>query len=203
LWPSALILSRWLVTEPFVLEGKRVLEIGAGCGLTGLVAALLKQRFSNKNGSVVLTDFNATVLNNLQRNINLNELSLSCSAVGLDFYQKQSGDGWTDMDGNSHELVDVVLAADMICQAEDAVASAQTIYDVLVPGGMAYVVCADATHRFGVGEFASACKTVGLQIESKDVQSLYNGELVKSGLDLTSGYVEGMSLTMYFLRKAT
>jgi hypothetical protein len=123
--------------------------------------------------------------------------------VGLDFYQKQSGDGWTDMDGNSHELVDVVLAADMICQAEDAVASAQTIYDVLVPGGVAYVVCADASHRFGVDEFASACKNVGLHIESKDVQSLYDGELVESGLNLTSGYVEGMSLMMYFLCKAT
>ena len=205
LWPSAVVLSRWLVTEPFVLKGKRVLELGAGCGLTGLVAASLQQRdcFQEHGGSVVLTDFNATVLKNLQRNINLNDLSsLNCNTVGLDFYHKQtSDDGWQDTNGNLHELVDVVLAADMICQPEDAVASAQTIHDVLVPGGKAYVVCADAAHRFGVGEFDSACRNVGLQIETKDVKCLYDGEFLKSGLDVTSGYVDGMSLTIYFLSK--
>lgn len=207
LWPSAVILSRWLVTNPLVLQGKRVLELGAGCGLTGLVAASLQRKYPiDSRSSVLLTDFNATVLKNLQRNIDLNDLSSSssssnCSTVGLDFYHKQNGDGWHDMDGNSHELVDVVLAADMICQPEDAVASAQTIHDLLVSGGKAYVVCADAMHRFGVSEFESACRNVGLQIEIEDVKNLHNGEFLKSGLDVTSGYVDGMSLTMYFLSK--
>lgn len=177
------------------------MELGAGCGLTGLVAACLQQRDPTEYESVILTDFNATVLQNLQRNIALNDLSLNCSAVGLDFYQTQNGESWEDMKGNFHDRVDVILAADIICQAEDAVASAQTIHGVLVPGGKAYVVCADAMHRFGVGDFETACKNVGLHVEKRDVKSLYSGELLKSGLDVTSGYVDDMSLTMYFISK--
>lgn len=39
LWPSAMILSRYLVKHPHIVHRKHVLEIGAGVGLCGLVAA--------------------------------------------------------------------------------------------------------------------------------------------------------------------
>jgi predicted nicotinamide N-methyase len=215
MWPSAVVLSQWLVTNPSVVRGKRVLEIGAGCGLTGLVAARLQQKYNALTltltdeplppQEVILSDFNTTVLQNLQRNVVLNDLTEGCrvSVMGLDFYQ-QCGTSlcWRDMNGVEHEQVDVVLAADMICQPADAVGAANTIYDALRPGGRAIVVCADAAHRFGVDIFPAECRRVGLEIIARDVGGMYEGKLLSFGLEQTTGYVEGMSLTMFFLEKA-
>lgn len=220
MWPSAVVLSQWLVTNPSVVRGKRVLEIGAGCGLTGLVAARLQKQYSKECANhltdpfmsdgqrqrqeVILSDFNTTVLQNLQRNIALNNVTDNCSVTGLDFYQ-QSGTShncWKDMNGVEQRQVDVVLAADMICQPADAVGAANTLHDVLLPGGRAIVVCADAAHRFGVDIFEVECRRVGLDIIARDVGDMYEGKLYSSGLEQTAGYVEGMSLTMFFLEKS-
>jgi len=72
LWPAALPLSRWVVAHraPLLSGGARVLEVGAGVGLCGVVAALAAPRGAPP---VWLSDFNATVLDNLARNAALNE----------------------------------------------------------------------------------------------------------------------------------
>ena len=49
MWPSAVVLSRWLVSNPTELRGKTVLELGAGCGLTGLVAAKIMHSYTNQS----------------------------------------------------------------------------------------------------------------------------------------------------------
>jgi predicted nicotinamide N-methyase len=38
-WESALIMARWVVTNNSLFTGRRVLEVGAGVGLLGIVAA--------------------------------------------------------------------------------------------------------------------------------------------------------------------
>jgi predicted nicotinamide N-methyase len=177
------------------VQGRSVLELGAGCGLTGLVAAGLSP------SNVVLSDFNAKVLENLRHNIVLN--SLEATAIGLDFYQQQ-GDcaKWVDTEGESHSGVPVILGADIICQPEDAVAAAKTIHDALLPDGLAIVVCADAKHRFGVDCFESECRRHALTVHTSNMADLYNGQLVKKDMEMTTGYVEGMTLTMFQIRHA-
>jgi Lysine methyltransferase len=248
MWPSAVVLSRWLmanpctlhstpprlaagstadVKEPSIVERRhvRILEIGAGCGLVGLLAARMIQAAAKSSSTtatsndttitdsttcthhhhhhhpeptfsheVLLSDFNPEVLENLQRNILLNNVSAYCSVVGLDFYQQVRGDGdeghdddddsssfWTDMNGTQqHKLVDIVLGADIICQPSDAVAAAHTIRNVLRPQtGRAIIVCASAEHRYGVDHFARACQDVGLRLVGmQNVKDLYHGKLV-------------------------
>lgn len=198
MWPSAVALSRWLVTNPHVVENRTVLELGAGCGLTGLaVAAGLHP------SNVILSDFNRKVLENLERNIALNNVDAT-SAVGLDFYQ-QCGDShsWIDINGESLSAVDVIVAADMICQPDDAVAAAKTIHDALKPDGIAIVICADAKHRFGVDCFESECLKVGLSVQTSNVQDLYGGKLVSEEMELTTGYCEGMTLTLFQIEHAS
>lgn len=75
LWPAALPFARWVVAHRASLlgGGARVLEIGAGVGLTGIAAALAAPKGSP---SVWLTDFNPRVLDNLTRNAALNDPSL-------------------------------------------------------------------------------------------------------------------------------
>lgn len=79
MWSAAVILARWLHAHPEAVRGKRVLEVGAGLGLCGLVAA--------RHASAVLyTDFNPAVLRNLRHNVELNldpkgaKAAAACSA---------------------------------------------------------------------------------------------------------------------------
>lgn len=65
MWPAAVILSRWLCRNPHVLGGRRVLEVGSGLGLCGIVAAHMA-------ADVTLSDFNPVVLRALEANVALN-----------------------------------------------------------------------------------------------------------------------------------
>ncbi|CAM9803830.1 unnamed protein product, partial [Phaeothamnion confervicola] len=75
------------------LAGKRVLEIGAGVGLTGLLAAFFA-------AEVCLTDFNPRVLRNLERNAALN---LHPGAEGSGIRQGNGGGGNSDSCGASSD----------------------------------------------------------------------------------------------------
>lgn len=65
MWPAAVILSRWLCRNPHVLGGRRVLEVGSGLGLCGIVAAHMA-------ADVTLSDFNPVVLRALEASVALN-----------------------------------------------------------------------------------------------------------------------------------
>eukprot|EP00252_Welwitschia_mirabilis_P004567 TRINITY_DN14884_c0_g1_i1.p1 TRINITY_DN14884_c0_g1~~TRINITY_DN14884_c0_g1_i1.p1 ORF type:complete len:239 (-),score=27.45 TRINITY_DN14884_c0_g1_i1:435-1151(-) len=66
-WDSAIVLSKYLEKWPQIVTSKTCLELGAGCGLPGIVAACLGA------SSVVLTDFPEN-LELLQKNIESNKV---------------------------------------------------------------------------------------------------------------------------------
>ncbi|GKY93906.1 hypothetical protein MPSEU_000357500 [Mayamaea pseudoterrestris] len=214
LWPSAVYLARWLEQNASIvlhsndhtILNRTILELGSGCGLCGLVAASVAKQHSSTISHTMLTDFNETVLQNASSNICLNDLQDSCGVVGLDFYQ-QSGDSlhnqWIDMFGHAHEPVDVIIAADIICQPSDATAIAKTLVNALRHDGCAYIVCATAKHRFGVQCFPEACASVGLDVNVTyiDLQgALALNELLLKDLQQSSGYIDGMQLQMFVVR---
>lgn len=62
LWESAVGLSRHLTAHPLLVEGKRVLELGAGVGLPGLVARALGAEVwqtDHQAGALLLAETNA------------------------------------------------------------------------------------------------------------------------------------------------
>lgn len=198
MWPSAVALSTWLLSNPDAVQHKRVLELGAGCGLAGLVAAALQR--DQPDAWTGLSDFNLKVIENARRNIELNDVN--ADALKLDFYEQTgTSDDWVDGEGRRRDPVDVIIAADIICQADDAIAAANSIHDALKPGGRAYVILGDAKHRFGVDRFQGECQRVGLDISISNVADLYDGKLLDQNMYLTTGYVEGMTLTMFFIHK--
>jgi len=231
MWPSAIVLSRWLISNPHIISQDRsVLELGAGCGLAGITAARIKSQNNSerldqsKKGGVIITDVNELVLSNIEKNIDLNDVSSVASVAKLDFYS-QIGDNYspgkwiagemtTASKGcaaaaaaaaagkHEREAVDVILAADIICQPEDAVAAANTIHDALRPrGGVALVVCANAEHRFGVDIFAGECERRGLAVTTTDVADMYDGKLLSEDMDTAAGYIDGMMLTFFEITK--
>jgi len=197
-----------------------ILEVGAGTGLVGIVAAKLLASYNVENnnnsvvggggsGRVILSDFNPLVLDNIKRNIFLNNLQKYAETSCLDFYHQGGnnyGGGWFETTSPGHEpqlspreAVDIVLAADVICQPSDSVSLSKTIYDALKPGGKAFVTSAAAAHRFGVECFPSECVKRGLIVS---VESSLVPDGIMNGLYLkTSGFVEGMELKLYEIIK--
>ena len=70
LWAASLVLSRWLVELRPQLIGRGVIELGAGCGLCGIVAARVCQA-----APVVLTDLAVSTMENLRHNLSANQLA--------------------------------------------------------------------------------------------------------------------------------
>ncbi|KAJ3030187.1 UNVERIFIED_CONTAM: hypothetical protein HDU68_009828 [Siphonaria sp. JEL0065] len=67
LWPSAKPLAQYLIDHPAIVKGKRVLELGAGVGLTTCVAAKLDPLV------LVATDFDNDTLAQLAQNLENNK----------------------------------------------------------------------------------------------------------------------------------
>eukprot|EP00546_Thalassionema_frauenfeldii_P001272 CAMPEP_0178934686 /NCGR_PEP_ID=MMETSP0786-20121207/24024_1 /TAXON_ID=186022 /ORGANISM="Thalassionema frauenfeldii, Strain CCMP 1798" /LENGTH=406 /DNA_ID=CAMNT_0020612543 /DNA_START=92 /DNA_END=1312 /DNA_ORIENTATION=+ len=205
MWPSAVALSRWLLCNTNELEGKDILELGAGCGLTGLMAArltLTHYQTEAKKIKVIITDFNEVVVKNINQNIHLNAIEKVAKGARLDFYQQDpTREGWLDTAGKLNEQVDIVLAADVICQPDDAYAAARSIKAALRNGGKAVVVSGDSKHRYGVDCFEDACTCLGLGVTKCDVRDIYEGNLISPNMEKTSGYVDSMSLLMFIVEK--
>ncbi|CAH2004945.1 unnamed protein product [Acanthoscelides obtectus] len=66
-WEAALALSEWIISNQDLFKDKKVLELGSGLGLTGLV--LSTELAPN---IVYLTDCHPAVLKNMQDNVRLN-----------------------------------------------------------------------------------------------------------------------------------
>ena len=60
IWAAATLLARWVAAHPAVFAGRDVIELGAGCGLTGLAAACCTPA-----RSVVLSDYMRETAENL------------------------------------------------------------------------------------------------------------------------------------------
>lgn len=62
IWPAAEFLSKFIIDNPNYFQGKTVLELGAGAGLSGMIAS----QFAKK---VILTDGNDIVIDLLEKNL--------------------------------------------------------------------------------------------------------------------------------------
>lgn len=126
-WPSASILSQWLVDNPQAICGMDVLEVGAGPGLCGFVAARLGSR------RCVLSDFASHVVELLAANCVENKFETGIEVRALN---------WENSDLSSDDQYDVILASDVL-YAHDA--------------ALALPVFLQRHLRSGVGRFYACC----------------------------------------------
>lgn len=117
LWPSALALAHELATR--ALEGRRVLELGAGTGVPGIVAATL-------GAKVVQTDKQDVALHVCRRNAERNGVTIEHRAAD-----------WTTWD--DRQTYDLIVASDVL-YATEMHTHLVNIFDTnLAPGGVVVV----------------------------------------------------------------
>jgi predicted nicotinamide N-methyase len=172
LWPAAPVLARWSVAHRQLFMGKRVLELGAGVGLVGLTAGLFgliaaaETQQTATATHVVLSDFNAQVLDNLRFNASLNEPKLNAELSMLrQFVAASNLFSVAALDWSIHPLradymesFDVILASDVICRPEDGAHLLNAVKHCLTSDGIAIVLLPPRTARFGIADFEDECE---------------------------------------------
>ncbi|KAJ3187172.1 hypothetical protein HDU85_007210 [Gaertneriomyces sp. JEL0708] len=80
-WGAGVVLSKLLAANEIPLTASRILELGSGTGLAGIVAARIGRSLYPKF-EIVLTDYHPNVLSNLRRNVHANNVD-ACTLVGM------------------------------------------------------------------------------------------------------------------------
>jgi predicted nicotinamide N-methyase len=116
-WPVAEQLCKYLIDSPALVEGKAVLELGAGTGLVGLVCCFMGAR------KVILTDL-PEALPLCSQNLDLNRCVMSDECV---VYTRKLS--WGDDEDVSKVLteagsIDLIIGSDIVYhQSEEALTS--------------------------------------------------------------------------------
>jgi len=219
LWPAAPPLCRWLCAHRRLLlraaggrgGGARVLEVGSGMGLCGIVAALLLAGAPNAP-PVTMSDFNAVVIANLVHNCALNEPERAAArggvrppcmrAVKLDWSASEEdndaelGAGAdADADADADGRFDVVLGSDMICGRDDAQNVAALLQRRLRrPAGVAVLLLAPSDVRWGVEALAPALAARGLLPRERELDARYVAGAAEQRLTQSGGYESRLRL---------
>eukprot|EP00756_Hemistasia_phaeocysticola_P059433 Hpha_TRINITY_DN36201_c0_g1::TRINITY_DN36201_c0_g1_i1::g.83282::m.83282 len=116
------------------LKGKRVLELGAGCGLLSIIASKLGAE------RVVATDL-PVVVEHMQKNVEMSGTAVKCEPL---VWGEPIEEGTA-----SAEAYDLVLACDVTLEAAVVPLLLQTLEVVLARRPGTYAVVAGARHRDG------------------------------------------------------
>jgi hypothetical protein len=111
IWHAAYYLSCYLIRNSQLVKGKKILEIGAGCGLVGITAAMLGAK------KVIMTDLHDQ-LSILQTNISLNEKILTncevnCACLNFSDTNMYSIDGKLIHQNDNCLVFDLIIGTDL------------------------------------------------------------------------------------------
>lgn len=135
-WPSAKLLGEYFCApdRARLVQNKKVLELGAGTGLCGIVLAKIGA------AQVVMTDGCAVAVRVIENNIRHNEVDRVACAEQLTW-------GNTDARNTKYE---VCVGTDIVYEPEAVRPLMASVGALLAPGGIFYL--ANHTHRFAALE---------------------------------------------------
>ena len=182
-WDASVGLSIWLCRNAHLVEGKQVLELGSGVGLSGICAALAgaaavtlsdtqvaeaeteAETPSEAGGELDSELGGEALLANLVRNAELN--GVAATAVDLD---------WSDCLAETfepHATFPVVLGADLVHDEKYTLPGlAAAVVKHTAPGGVAYLMCAKG--RPGVEALPAALQATYGGVVEREEMSVMN-----------------------------
>lgn len=178
LWGAAVIGAQWLADlskqNPAIFAGKNILELGAGCGLMGLVCAAMQP----PPLGVSFADVFPATLENLRHNCLLNNLSLNQKpqeggvageVLHLDWCDSSS---WPKDECGASKSYDIIVASDLIYESSAVSPLVTVICQLLKPkiGRLYY------THRLsrdGASLFADSLRRANLKVEELSAPESY------------------------------
>lgn len=118
IWEAGYYLAEFLLANPHLVQGKKVLELGAGCGLTGLACCQAGAE------AVHMTDYTDATIANMNHNIMLNSEWLGDAPISAGYLN------WveiaaSDLSSSSQSIESLEKLADA-----DVLIAADCIYDV-------------------------------------------------------------------------
>jgi predicted nicotinamide N-methyase len=125
LWPAAESLANYLVINWSALQNCVVIELGAGCGLSGILASHLEGCMR-----VVLTDYDMGALDLLRENVDANNRK-NCHIEFLEWGQIIPSPILSIMDS---ALPITIIGSDLLYCADIVMPLFQTVYEMLQYG---------------------------------------------------------------------
>ncbi len=139
-WEAGACLAEYILQNP--IRDRRVIELGAGVGLTGLVAAAVKAK------SVHMTDYTEATLDNLSYNVSINSKCLE--GRGVDPQSISIGKlEWGEVPAEGDcclESADLLIAADVV-YAVECIPDLVTTVRKFLSSGSSKVALFATTHR--------------------------------------------------------
>ena len=128
LWEASVVLSRYSLKHSSLLQNKKIIELGCGCGLLGI--SILKE-IPIKN--YTFSDYNTSVLNNLKDNLKLNGISLNDKKIEI---KELDWKNYGQMESNEY---DIIIGTELIYKGGAILELAKVINKILKPGGKCYI----------------------------------------------------------------
>lgn len=153
IWCASLVMSRWLASRSMVkrMENKAILELGAGCGIPSLTAAVY-----GTPKSVWITDLNPETIDNIRYNVELNgsNMNTKITANSID---------WGDESTYPPIKLDYVICSDCIYQKNIAPLLNKVVTGLLDQYTGVFLYVAPEDGRDGLPEFIAIMKSGGFE----------------------------------------
>ena len=157
-WEASFVLAEWVLAQDD-MEGKRILELGAGTGLVGIIAAKL-------GAKVTMTDGSEAVIERLPHNAGCNKEVIEAKVLW-----------WGEDDDLLDRDWDLVIGADITYDDEVCASLAETYSSVVRRGGIG-VLAATVRNERTLQTFRTECgRPFQSNILTIDTQGLHLQDL--------------------------
>ncbi|KAL3844993.1 hypothetical protein ACJIZ3_002396 [Penstemon smallii] len=158
-WPSEDVLAYYSMTHLSSFRGKRVIELGSGYGLAGLVIAMVTEA-----SEVVISDGNPQVVNYIQRNIDANSASFGDTKVDSMMLH------WDQIEVlETAGTFDVIIASDCTFFKEFHKGLAQTIRCLLKEDGLSKAILFSPKRGDSLDKFLVQVEGSGLHFSITEI----------------------------------
>lgn len=182
-WEASLLLSQWLLEQE--IEGLNILELGAGTGLVGILAA-------KKGAHMLMTDGSEAVVSKLSGNLALNDTTAKVQTLW-----------WGEEDPILDHQWDYVLGADITYDEDICASLAETYARCLQKGGIG-ILAATVRNENTLQAFKNQCGNipVWVKLTISDLRGL-NIDPIDSTKIVTNTFYSGSTFPVVLLRMET